>query len=85
MSDQTTTEQLPETEGPTGEYRRLAEHPDLIEGMTDTQLLDHFIGTRLMIEVNDNPFSAATNQVRMGYVFTVARLERAEILRRMKA
>lgn len=77
------TEPLPETEGPTGEYRRLAEHPELIEAMTNTGLLDHFLGTRLMIEYGDNPLAAHTNQVRMGYVFTVGRLERAEILRRM--
>ncbi len=79
MSDQT-TDAMPKTKGPTGEYRRLAEHPDLIAAMSDTELLDHFLDTRLLIETDSG---MATNALRMGFVYRVGRDEQIEILRRM--
>jgi hypothetical protein len=73
--------------GTTEEYRALAENDGaLVKDMTDEQLLRHYLGTRLMIET-DNPIfvdGAPTNQLRMGFVYQVDGLERAEILRRMR-
>lgn len=80
MSDQTTTDAMPETEGPTGEYRRLAEHPELLREWDAEKLLQHFLDTRLMIETDAD---MATNRERMRYVHLVDMFEVAEILRRM--
>lgn len=67
-------------EGPTQEYRRLAENPNLITYWSDEKLLKHFLDTRLLIETDSG---MPTNQLRMGFVFRVSGYERAEILRRM--
>jgi hypothetical protein len=74
-------------EGPTQEYRRLAEDGGAaVRAMDDETLLRHYLQTRLMIEHNDPIYlsGAATNALRMGYVFTVAQYERNEILQRMR-
>lgn len=69
-------------EGPTQEYRDLSENPEKILAMTDEELLKHFLLTRLMIETDTG---MPTNKLRMQFVFRVARVERAEILHRMKS
>lgn len=68
------------SEGPTPEYRRLAEQPETLQDWGDEQLLTHFLATRLMIETDSG---SATNALRMGFVFQVSGHERREILRRM--
>jgi len=74
---------MAETEGPTGEYRRLTENEGAaIRAMTDVELLRHYELTRLMIETDS---MMPTNRVRMEFVRQVSILEQMEILRRMSA
>lgn len=71
-------------EGITDQYRCLVENPRQIVEWKDEFLLSHFLSTRTLIEVNDNPFQTGTNSFRMNLVFLVSSIERNEILRRMR-
>lgn len=68
------------SEGPTQEYRHLAENPDIISTWSGEKLLKHFLNTRLMIETDSG---METNALRMGFVFQVSGYERVELLRRL--